>query len=156
MVRFIIATFGILALSTGICNAKTHQNINAHRVKKEIRINRVGTQRGIASWYGRGFNGKRTASGERLNPHILTVAHKTLPFGTIVRITNNDNGLSVIAKVNDRGPYVRNRIVDLSQATASALKVRGTANVTLENIGHEDIEVASFDPAPRKYRKIKK
>jgi rare lipoprotein A len=74
--------------------------------------------RGIASWYGPGFHGKRTASGERFNQNELTAAHKTLPFGTIVRVTNLNNGRTVEVRVNDRGPFVRGRVIDLSREAA--------------------------------------
>ncbi len=79
------------------------------------------TQTGIASWYGGRFHGRRTASGEIFDKNDLTVAHRTLPLGSVVEITNLENGRSAVARINDRGPYVRPRIVDCSQAVASAL-----------------------------------
>lgn len=79
------------------------------------------TQNGRVSWYGPGFHGRRTANGEVFDTNELTMAHRTLPFGTEVRVTNLANGRSVVLRVNDRGPYVRGRIADLSHAAAARL-----------------------------------
>jgi len=76
---------------------------------------------GKVAWYGRKFAGRRTASGERFNPDALTMAHKTLPFGTKVKVTNTKTGKSVVVRVNDRGPTQPDRIGDLSLAAARAL-----------------------------------
>ncbi|MFO1145623.1 MAG: septal ring lytic transglycosylase RlpA family protein, partial [Rhodospirillales bacterium] len=94
----------------------------------------VYTQRGEASWYGPGFHGRKTASGERFNQHGLTAAHRKLPLGTKARVTNLDNGKSVEVKINDRGPYVRGRIIDLSKAAAERLGMKnaGITPVRLE------------------------
>lgn len=78
-------------------------------------------QTGMASWYGREFNGKKTASGERFDMNGLTAAHKTLPFGTLVAVKNFDNGKTVTVKINDRGPYRGKRIIDLSYGAAKKL-----------------------------------
>lgn len=78
-------------------------------------------QRGIASWYGQRFHGRRTASGERYDMDALTAAHPTLPFGTIVRVRSLVNGREVDVRINDRGPYIGRRIIDLSRAAAGAL-----------------------------------
>lgn len=88
---------------------------------------------GIASVYGTrdGYAGKRTASGERMNPAALTAAHKTLPFGSHVRVTNRKNGRSVTVRITDRGPFVRGRVIDLSPAAARVIGVAGLAPVTL-------------------------
>ncbi|NJL08350.1 MAG: septal ring lytic transglycosylase RlpA family protein [Methylacidiphilales bacterium] len=75
-------------------------------------------QRGIASYY---WQDQRTASGERFNPNALTAAHRTLPLGTVVRVTNHRNGSSVRVRINDRGPYVRGRVIDLSRAAAQRI-----------------------------------
>lgn len=88
-------------------------------------------QRGVASWYGPGFHGKRTASGMRYNMYADTCAHRSLPFGTLLRVTNRRNGRSVICRVTDRGPFVRWRVVDLSRAGARAIAMNGTASVVL-------------------------
>ena len=78
-------------------------------------------QHGRVSWYGPGFHGRRTASGEVFDTHDLTMAHRSLPMGTSVRVTNLDNGRSVVLRVNDRGPYARGRVADLSHAAAERL-----------------------------------
>ena len=90
--------------------------------------------RGRASWYGSYFQGKRTSSGERYNRHAYTCAHKTLPFGTRLRVTNVKNGKSVIVRVSDRGPFRHQRILDLSEAAARPLGVVecGAATVVAE------------------------
>src|SRR5438045_7556393 len=80
-------------------------------------------QTGTASWYGPGFHGKRTANGERFNTHALTAAHKTLPFGTQLRVTNERTGKSVVVRINDRGPYAHSRVIDLSKAAADAVGI---------------------------------
>jgi rare lipoprotein A len=89
--------------------------------------------RGRASWYGPGFQGKRTASGERFDMNALTAAHRTLPFGTRVRVRNARNGREVVVRINDRGPQLRDRIIDLSKAAATALDLlqAGAAPVVL-------------------------
>ena len=88
-------------------------------------------QTGAASWYGPGFHGKRTASGERFNTNELTAAHKTLPFGSRVRVTNERTGKSVVVRINDRGPYAHGRVIDLSKAAAEAVGISGVGRVTL-------------------------
>ena len=89
---------------------------------------------GGASWYGPTFHGKTTASGERYNMLGLTAAHRTLPFGTYVRVTNSVNGRSLIVRINDRGPFVAGRIIDLSYTAAKILDIpaSGVMKVTLE------------------------
>lgn len=82
-------------------------------------------QCGGASWYGPGFHGKKTASGERFNENAMTAAHKTLPLGTVVKVTNQRTGKSIKVTINDRGPFVKGRIIDLSKAAAARL---GTKN----------------------------
>jgi len=91
---------------------------------------------GTASWYGRDFHGKKTANGELYDMHTLSAAHKTLPLPTLVRVTNLDNGRSVIVRINDRGPFVKNRLIDLSWAAARELgyDVRGTARVRVQTL----------------------
>lgn len=88
-------------------------------------------QSGIASIYSTN-SGSRTASGQRLNPKALTAAHRTLPFGTKVRVTNKKNGRSVIVTINDRGPFVRGRVIDLTPDGAHALGFSGLTRVALE------------------------
>jgi rare lipoprotein A len=88
-------------------------------------------QTGAASWYGPGFHGKRTANGETFNTNALTAAHKTLPFGTQVQVTNERTGKSVVVRINDRGPYAHGRVIDLSKAAAAAVGISGVGQVTL-------------------------
>lgn len=92
---------------------------------------------GVASWYGPGFHGRLTANGERFNQHALTAAHRTLPFGTEVRVTNTANGRSVIVRINDRGPFSGSRVIDLSRAAAEAVGMiqAGVTPVTIEIVG---------------------
>ena len=89
---------------------------------------------GLASWYGQDFNGRLTASGEVYDMYEMTAAHKTLPLQAIVKVHNLDNGKTVEVRINDRGPYVSGRIIDLSRKAARALGMRneGTAHVRLE------------------------
>jgi len=91
----------------------------------------------MASWYGEPFHGRRTASGERYDMHQLTAAHRTLPFGTVVRVTRRDSGARVEVRINDRGPFVRGRIIDLSYAAARriGLDVDGVAPVEVVVVG---------------------
>ncbi|MGH2413828.1 MAG: septal ring lytic transglycosylase RlpA family protein [Microcystaceae cyanobacterium] len=103
-----------------------------HALKGRVR---GANSSGLASWYGPGFHGSQTASGERFNQYALTAAHRSLPFGTKVRVTNVNNGRSVIVRINDRGPHVRGRIIDLSRGAASAIGAGGVANVSLEVLG---------------------
>ncbi|MBN3753249.1 septal ring lytic transglycosylase RlpA family protein [Paraburkholderia sp. Tr-20389] len=93
-------------------------------------------QLGVASWYGTTFNGHRTASGERFNMNAMTAAHKTLPLGSYVRVTLVRTGRSIIVRINDRGPFSRRRIIDLSYAAASALGIQraGTGLVAISRL----------------------
>ena len=98
----------------------------------------VGTSAdGIASWYGPGFHGKKTSNGETYDQNGLTAAHKTLPMNTILKVTNLNNNRQVTVRVNDRGPFVNNRIIDLSKGAASKIDMiaSGTAPVRLEVMG---------------------
>jgi rare lipoprotein A len=99
---------------------------------------------GIASWYGPTFYGKKTANGEMYDGNQLTAAHKTLPMPVNVRVTNLDNGKSLVVRVNDRGPYARGRVIDLSKRAAELLDVAqtGTARVRVTYLGRADINGA--------------
>jgi rare lipoprotein A len=88
---------------------------------------------GWASFYGPGFHGNLTANGEKFNKHELTAAHRTLPFGTLVRVTNTINSMSVIVRINDRGPYIKNRIIDLSAEAGKILKMTNSG-ITIVNL----------------------
>jgi rare lipoprotein A len=91
------------------------------------------TQRGLASWYGSEQQGRLTASGERFDPSQFTAAHRHLPFGTIVRVTNRSNGLSVEVRINDRGPFGDgDRIIDVSSAAADVLQMKGAGLIPVE------------------------
>jgi rare lipoprotein A len=105
----------------------------------EASIERFRTETGTASWYGKAHHGQLTASGERFDMHALTAAHRTLPFGTIVRVTNLEGGTSVNVRINDRGPFRRDRIIDLSYEAARKLGfvARGTARVEITVVGRE-------------------
>ncbi len=93
-------------------------------------------QCGGASWYGPGFNGKKTASGQRFNENAMTAAHKSLPFGTVVKVTDQRTGKSIKVTINDRGPYHSGRIIDLSKAAAARLgtKSAGTGKVCIAKL----------------------
>ena len=107
----------------------------ASRVAKLVRSGR-DLQKGMASWYGPGFHGRTTANGEKFDMYELTAAHKTLPFGTRVMVFNPRTGKSVVVRINDRGPYAKGRVIDLSKAAANALgfKARGHDAVVLREI----------------------
>ncbi len=91
-------------------------------------------QMGRASWYGKKFHGRKTANGESFNMNAMTAAHRTLPFGTMVEVTDLDSGKKVIVRVNDRGPYHGGRVIDLSKKAASKLGIlgKGTARVHIK------------------------
>ena len=93
-------------------------------------------QVGLATWYGPGFYGRRTASGERLTGSAMTAAHRSLPFGTRVEVVNEATGRSVVVRINDRGPYRRGAVIDLSRASAAAIGMSGTARVRLVSLGY--------------------
>ena len=118
------------------------------------------TQRGVASWYGPGFHGQATTSGETYDQYGMTAAHRTWPLGTRVRVTNEQNGRSVVVRINDRGPFVGDRILDLSYAAATQLDLvqEGTGLVTVEPLGENGrppgvvafaVQVAAFGDQAR-------
>jgi rare lipoprotein A len=96
---------------------------------------------GEASWYGPGFHGRKTANGERFDTYEFTAAHKTLPFGTLLKVTNLENNLYTVVRINDRGPFIRGRIIDLSKASKEAIGMGGTAQVKIEQITDEEAEM---------------
>lgn len=99
----------------------------------------------MASWYGPGFHGRKTANGERFNTNDLTAAHKSLPFNTLLRVTNLENGRYTIVRVNDRGPYARGRIIDLSYAAKTEIGMGGLAKVKIEIVNANEEEETSED-----------
>jgi rare lipoprotein A len=106
---------------------------------------------GEASWYGPGFHGRKTANGERFDTYEFTAAHKTLPFGTLLKVTNLENNLYTVVRVNDRGPYIKGRIIDLSKASKEAIGMGGTAQVKIEQITEEEADMLrqGIDPSER-------
>jgi rare lipoprotein A len=103
-------------------------------------------EEGVASWYGAPFHGRRTSNGETYDMHEMTAAHRTLPFGAVVRVTNLRNGKQTEVRINDRGPFVANRVIDLSEAAAQAIEMvgPGTAPVRLEIISGPNPRVGFF------------
>ncbi|MDR2819458.1 MAG: septal ring lytic transglycosylase RlpA family protein [Desulfovibrio sp.] len=91
---------------------------------------------GVASWYGPGFHGKKTASGEIYNQNAMTAAHRILPLGTMTRVTHLRNGRSVVVRINDRGPFAEDRVIDLSKGAATRLGItgKGTARVHIKSL----------------------
>lgn len=140
------AAFGIHSFQTASADAvvkaeKLHASANrSYKVagKRYTPINQVAafTQTGNASWYGGRFHGRKTSGGERYDMNAFTAAHKTLPIPSYVRVTNTRNGKSVVVRINDRGPFHGNRVMDLSKAAAKELGFihTGTANVKVEQI----------------------
>ena len=121
-----------------IANVPSNLSIPIPKLPKKIAIgSMVITFNGMASWYGYDGSGNETAAGERYNPEGMTAAHRSLPLGTKVRVTNTHNGRSVVVRINDRGPYVRGRIIDLSAAAARLLGMMssGVAQVRIEVLG---------------------
>jgi len=102
-------------------------------------------ERGIASWYGTKFHGRRTSSGERYDMYAMTAAHRSLPLPTYVRVTNLQNGRQIVVKVNDRGPFHQNRIIDLSYAAAHKLGIAGRGTGLVEVVA---ITPGQSTPAP--------
>jgi len=109
-------------------------------------ITEGSTQIGLASWYGIEEHNRYAASGERFSKHAYTAAHKTLPMGTVVRVTNLENGRDVIVKINDRGPFVGDRIIDLSQAPAKSIDMiqKGVVKVKVEVVSSPSTRTSNY------------
>ena len=132
-----------LALSASARDTgETVQQQPSARNAKSARSARHWYQVGIASWYGTHFQGRKTADGEKFDMNQMTCAHPTLPMGTWLRVTNLKNRHSTFVRVNDRGPVVEGRIVDLSAAAARVLGLSGIGKVRLEAVRQEDPELA--------------
>lgn len=118
----------------------------------------VLAQTGIASYYGDYHHGRLTASGVRFNMHAMTAAHRTLPFGTKLKVTAIKSGKSIYVVVNDRGPYVGNRIIDLSQGAATALGIKnsGIAKVHLEIVGKANLGPTAYQNKKKAKKKVNK
>jgi rare lipoprotein A len=125
--RSTAAAAGLLLATAASAAASNH-----HRPAKTATI-------GVASWYGGVHAGRATASGEAHSPALRTAAHRNLPFGTLVRVTNLDNGRSAVVRVNDRGPFVAGRVIDLSESAARDLAMldSGLASVRLEVLSRQ-------------------
>ena len=123
--------FALASLSPTVAQAWDNGSIQSRQWRPD---HRTFAQVGLASWYGCENEGRRTASGQYFNPRELTAAHKTLPLGTVIRVTNLSTGRVVKVRVNDRGPYVGRRILDLSAAAGETLNIRkhGVALVRVE------------------------
>lgn len=121
-----------------IANLPVSSPLSIAKLPQQVAIGPVRiTLRGIASWYGYDGSGSRTASGKRFNPEGMTAAHRSLPFGTRIRVTNTRNGRSVVVSITDRGPYIRGRIIDVSAGAARILGMigSGVAPVKIEVLG---------------------
>jgi rare lipoprotein A len=127
-VKSLILLTAVLAMAVP-ATAQSATRITPGGARAEARLNH-----GVASYYAASLHGRRTASGERYNRHELTAAHRTLPFGTLLRVTDQRTGRAVLVRVNDRGPFIRGRVLDLSNAAAQQLGMhrRGTARITYE------------------------
>lgn len=112
--------------------AKNPKSVSPERADEKVTAS-GSRMHGSVSFYGRAFSGRKTANGERFDPSALTMAHPSLPFGTIVRVTHHKNKKSVIVRVNDRGPFSKGRVGDLSYAAAQKIGIvhRGVGRVTL-------------------------
>ena len=124
----IIASFIFALVLTNLVSWKQKADLFA-KIKD---VDPEFVQEGVASWYGPGFQGRKTANGERFNTYEMTAAHKTLPFNTLLKVTNLDNGVSTVVRINDRGPFIRGRIIDLSNAAKNEIQMGGLAPVRIE------------------------
>ncbi len=136
----IIAIFIFALVLTNLVSWK-HTDLFA----KNRDVNPEFVQEGMASWYGPGFQGRKTANGERFNTYEMTAAHKTLPFNTLIKVTNLDNGVSTVVRINDRGPYVGGRIIDLSNAAKKEIQMGGLAQVRLELYNPDEEETKEVE-----------
>ncbi len=122
----------VLLCATGCLH---HRKVNARSARNLPAAPIIQGEEGIASWYGYPYHGRRAASGEIYDMYGMTAAHRTLPFGTEVRVHDLENGQNVDVRINDRGPFVEGRIIDLSYAAAQAMGMPGVAKVQLEILG---------------------
>ena len=143
-----IGLAGMLALSSAnVARSAKDPDIRASAPAKQ-QVKKHWYQIGRASWYGLGFQGRETASGENYNMTDLTCAHRSLPLGTLVRVTNLDNHKSVVVRVNDRGPFLASRVIDLSYAAARFLGFDGTAKVRLDVLSRGTEVADAQSPLP--------
>lgn len=125
---FIVVLLGVLSISILVEARDLPATVQAAPVPPapEVFVDTVDfsdVTDGLASWYGREFHGRRTASGKRYDMHAMTAAHRTLPFGSLVRVVNPATGKMIVVEITDRGPFIRRRVIDLSAAAARALGV---------------------------------
>lgn len=113
--------------------------------KYNIASDYIFDQKGIASWYGKKFHNRKTANGERYNMYGFSAAHKILPFGTILKVTNLKNNKSVLVRINDRGPYIKKRIIDLSYTSASRINGIGLSKVKIKGFLPNVLENSNID-----------
>ncbi len=123
LITLFLASCGVVKTTTDTDRRTDSDRVSSTRV----------IESGIASWYGSKFHGKATANGETYNMNDLTAAHKTLPFNTVVRVENMTNGKSVVVRINDRGPYIGDRIIDLSR--------RAARDIDMENAGTAEVQI---------------
>jgi rare lipoprotein A len=119
----------VVLLGVGLLLVAGCSPVRRPRVAAPVPVGPGNVQEGVASWYGPGFHGKRTSSGERFDQYDFTAAHRTLPLGSWVVVTNKMNGRSIQVYVNDRGPYIQGRVIDLSYAAARAIGMLGSGTV---------------------------
>ena len=135
-------------------NERNNRPYNVFGVSyRPLKTSKGYRERGVASWYGKKFHGQRTANGETYDMYAMTAAHKTLPLPSYLRVRNLNNGKSVIVRVNDRGPFRENRIVDLSYAAAARLGIIGTGTgiVEIEGLtGDEPVTQTARVPEPNR------
>jgi rare lipoprotein A len=145
----------LLAASLGACGSSGSKNVaqrGTYKIGAPYKIDGVTytpqeefnhVETGVASWYGPGFHGKSTANGEAYDQSARTAAHRTLQMPSIVRVTNLDNGMSTVVRVNDRGPFARSRVIDLSRTAAQELDIvrNGTAHVRIDQLQAESLAV---------------
>lgn len=145
-ILLLIVAFSLFITSCGTTSRVNKTSDSAGAIGERI-------EEGVASWYGPNFHGNLTANGETYNMNGITAAHRTLPFNTVVRVNNLDNGKSVEVRINDRGPFAKNRIIDLSKGAAQKIDMvgPGTANVelilvdgNLENSRTTNLKVSTF------------
>ena len=131
-----------LRLAALVSLAFTLVGPDAQAYEAEGRTGSVKPVVGTASWYGPGFHGRKTASGDRFDQDAMTAAHRNLPLGSVVRVTNLENGRKVTVEINDRGPYIRGRMIDLSRGAARRLGMvqDGTAKVRVDILSRPDVE----------------
>jgi peptidoglycan lytic transglycosylase len=157
MVRRILLVFFSLVFMSGCATKKTHVESTPETSRpaakpgqkpytvlgkryEPLATHEGFVQSGVASWYGRDFHGKKTSSGEVYDMNAMTAAHKTLPLGVYVNVRNAENGREAVLRINDRGPFVKDRVIDLSYAAAKMLGVdmAGTAQVRIEALGYRE------------------